>query len=225
MNMANNQLGATPRTVLGKKVKALRRTGVTPATVYGNKVESTALQADTVQVTHLLRAAGRNAIIDLKVEGEPAPRTVVVRDVTRDPVSDRILHIDFYQVSMTETMKAEVRVVLTGTSPAVADLQGVLLQTVDTVAIEALPGDIPTEFVADVSVLAQLESSLHVRDLPIDASKVTLMTDPDVVVARVAAPRLVTAEEEGAAPAEGAEAPAEGAPEGAAAPKPDEGGD
>jgi large subunit ribosomal protein L25 len=221
-NMANNQLTAAPRAVLGKKVKALRRTGVTPANVYGHKVESTALQANTVELTHLLRAAGRNAIIDLKVEGEAAPRTVVVRDVTRDPVSDRILHIDFFEVSMTEKMKAEVRVVLTGTSPAVENLQGVLLQMIETVSIEALPGDIPSEFVADVSTLAQLESSVHVRDLPVDASKVTIMTDPDVVVARVAAPRLATAEEEGAAPEEGAEAPAEGAPE-AAAPKADEG--
>jgi large subunit ribosomal protein L25 len=213
--MANNSLGAAPRTVLGKKVKALRRSGVTPANVYGHKVESTAVQASTVEVTHLLRAAGRNAIIDLKIEGEAAPRTVVVRNVERNPVTSQILHIDFFQVSMTEKMKADVRVVLTGTSPAVSDLQGVLLQMIESVAVEALPGDIPSEFEVDVSVLAQLESSLHVRDLHVDESKVTITTDPDVVLARVAAPRLATAEEEeaAAAAAEGAEAPAEGAAE------------
>jgi len=214
--MANNSLTAAPRTLLGKKVKALRRTGVTPANVYGHKVESTAVQADTVELVHLLRAAGRNAIIDLKVEGEAAPRTVVVRNVERNPVTSQILHIDFFQVSMTEKMKAEVRVVLTGTSPAVADLQGVLLQMIESVAVEALPGDIPSEFEVDVSVLAQLESSVHVRDLRVDESKVVITTDPDVVLARVASPRLAAAEEEeAAAAAEGAEAPAEGA-EGAA---------
>lgn len=224
--MANNALSAAPRTVLGKKVKALRRSGVTPANVYGHKVDSTAVQADTVELTHLLRAAGRNAIIDLKVEGEAAPRTVVVRNVERNPVTSQILHIDFFQVSMTEKMKAEVRVVLTGTSPAVADLQGVLLQMIETVSVEALPGDIPSEFEVDVSVLAQLESSIHVRDLHADESKVTITTDPDVVLARVAAPRLAAAEEEeAAAAAEGAEAPAEGAEAPAAGPRTEDGGE
>jgi len=226
--MANNSLSAAPRTVLGKKVKALRRTGVTPANVYGHKVDSTAVQADTVELTHLLRAAGRNAIIDLTVEGESAARTVVVRNIDRNPVTSQILHIDFFQVSMTEKMKAEVRVVLTGTSPAVADLQGVLLQMIESVAVEALPGDIPSEFEVDVSVLTQLESSIHVRDLRVDESKVTITTDPDVVLARVASPRLATVEEEeAAAAAEGAEAPVEGA-EGAApaeGAKPDESGE
>lgn len=218
--MANAELKVAPRTTLGKKVNALRRSGFTPANVYGAHIESTSVQADTVELTHLLRGISRNAIVNLKVEGEPEPRTVVVRQVSRDPVNDRLLHIDFYQVSMTEKMKAEVPVVLEGTSPAVSDLQGVLLQMVETVSIEALPGDIPTQFVADVSRLTQLEQSLHVRDLDIDESKVTLMADPDIVVARVAAPRLAAAEEEaaaaageeGAAPAEG-EAPAEGSAE------------
>jgi large subunit ribosomal protein L25 len=152
------------------------------------------------------------------VDGESGPRTVVVRNVERNPVSDQILHIDFFEVSMTETMKAEVRVVLTGSSPAVSTYQGVLLQMIETVAVEALPGDIPSEFELDVSVLEQLESSLHVRDLTVDTSKVTVTTDPDVVVARVASPRLAAAEEEeAAAAAEGAEAPAEGAEAPAAA--------
>jgi large subunit ribosomal protein L25 len=221
--MANNQLTAAPRTVLGKKVRALRRSGITPANVYGHKVESTAVQADTVAVTHLLRAAGRNAIIDLRIEGEDAPRTVVVRHVERNPVTSQLLHIDFFQVSMTETMKAEVRVVLVGTSPAVSDLQGVLLQMVETISVEALPGDIPSEFEADVSVLDQLESSLHVRDLNIDTSRITITTDADVVVARVAAPRLAAAEEEAAVAAEAAEVPAEGAAAAPAAEKPAEG--
>jgi large subunit ribosomal protein L25 len=223
--MANNSLGAARRTVLGKKVKALRRSGITPANVYGHKIESTAVQANTVDVVHLLRAAGRNAIIDLKIEDEAAPRTVVVRNVDRNPVTSQILHVDFFQVSMTEKMKADVRVVLTGTSPAVSDLQGVLLQMIESVAVEALPGDIPSEFEVDVSVLALLESSVHVRDLHVDASKVTITTDPDVVLARVASPRLATAEEEeAAAAAEGAEAPAEGAAEAAAEEaKPEEG--
>lgn len=215
--MANSELQVAPRTVLGKKVAQLRREGKTPANVFGHRIDSTSVQADTAELTRLLRGMTRNAIINLSVAGEPAPRTVVIREVTRDAVSGKLLHVDFYQVSMTEKMRAEVPIVLVGTSDAVATFGGVLLQTLEAVHVEALPNDIPTQFVADVSRLEQLEDSLHVRDLAIDASKVTLHTDPDVVVARVASPRLAAAEEEPAAPAEGAEAAAAAAAPGAAA--------
>jgi large subunit ribosomal protein L25 len=212
--MANKELAVAPRTVLGKKVKALRRRGVTPGNIYGHKIDSAAVQADTVELVHLLRASTRNAIIDLKLEGDAKARPVIVRAVERDPVSGEILHIDFYQISMTEKMKAEVPVVLTGTSPAVSTFGGVLLQMLERVPVEALPADIPTQFEVDVSRLTELEQSFHVRDLSFDESKVALQVDPDVVLARVAAPRLATAEEEGAAAApaaEGEAAPAAGA--------------
>ena len=212
--MANVELQVAPRTVVGKKVAALRRGGVTPANVFGHGVESQSVQADTAALTHLLRGMTRNAIINLKVEGESASRTVVVRDLTRDPVTDRLLHVDFYQISMTVKMRADVPVVLTGVSDAVTTFGGVLLQMLEKIAVEALPADIPTQFEVDVSTMAQLEDAIHVRDLPIDAAKVTLHTDPDVVVARVASPRLAAVEE---APAEAA-APVAGAVPAPAAP-------
>jgi large subunit ribosomal protein L25 len=214
--MANSELQVAPRTVVGKKVAALRRSGQTPANVFGHKLESRAVQADTVALTHLLKGMTRNAILSLNVEGEPAPRSVVIRAISRDPVSTQILHVDFYQVSMTEKMRADVKVVLTGTSEAVTTFGGVLLQTLESISVEALPSDIPTQFVADVSLITQLEGALHVRDLAIDTSKMTLMTDPEVVVARVASPRVVVEETpvvaEGAAPAVGAAVPAAPAP-------------
>jgi large subunit ribosomal protein L25 len=214
--MANTELKVAPRAVLGKKVKQLRRQGWIPANVYGHKVESTSVQAPTPDLLTLMRKLSRNEIINLTVEGEKEPRTVVVRDVARDPVTGNLLHVDFYQVSMTEKMRTEVPVVLTGTSPAVATHGGVLLQTLERVAVEALPGDIPQQFEVDVSRLVELEQSFHVSDLDVDTSKVTLHTDPEVVLARVASPRLATAEEEAAEAAEAAEgvegAPAEGAP-------------
>lgn len=211
--MAASELQVAPRTVLGKDVKKLRRAGQTPANVYGHKIDSTAVQADTVTLLRLFKGASRNQIINLQVEGESTPRTVVVREVARDPVTHSVLHVDFFQVSLTEKMTAAVQVVLTGTSDAVETYQGILLQMLESIEVEALPGDIPTEFVVDVTVLTQLEQSIHVRDLHIDESKVTVNTDPDVVVARVAAPRVAAEDEEAAAPAEGEVAEGEeGAP-------------
>ena len=214
--MASKDLKAAPRTVLGKNVAKLRRAGITPANIFGHKLDSTAVQADTAELLHLMRGSSRNQIISLRVDGEPAPRTVVVRDVARDPSTHQVLHIDFYQVNMTEKMRAQVQVVLTGASDAVETYGGVLLQMLETIEVEALPGDIPSQFEADVTVLTQLDQSLHVRELNIDESKVTVFTDPDVVVARVAAPRLAT--EEAAAEAPEGETPVGPEPPGAAGP-------
>jgi large subunit ribosomal protein L25 len=209
--MADNALKVVPRTVTGKKVAALRRAGQTPANVYGHRLESRSLQAETAELSHLLRVMGRNALVTLAIEDETSPRTVMVRGVARNPVNGNLLHVDFYQVNMTEKMKADVPVVLTGTSEAVVTFGGVLLQMVDVIHVEALPADIPSEFTVDVSVMTELEQSVHVRDLHLDTEKVTILSDPDIVLARVAAPRLATEEEEAAAAAEGEEgAPAEG---------------
>lgn len=208
--MANSDLKAVPRTVLGKKVAQLRRTGQTPANIFGHKIESTSIQADTVELIHLLRHSSRNAIINMHVEGETSARTVVVRDLKRNAVTDQLLHVDFYQISMTEKMRADVPVVLFGISDAVTTFGGVLLQMTEKIAVEALPSDIPVQFDVDVSKITELEGSLHVRDLEVDTDKVTLHTELDVVLARVASPRVVV--EETPVVADAAAVPAAGAP-------------
>jgi large subunit ribosomal protein L25 len=205
------ELSVAPRSVLGKRVRALRRGGLTPANVYGHRVESRALQVDTVTLARTLRALERNAILSLHIEGEKAPRPVMVRDIQRNAVTDRILHVDFYQVSLTEKMRADVPLLLTGKAPAVDDFGGILLQSLDSISVEALPADMPSHVEVDISVLSELDSSLHVKDLVLDP-KLHLMTDLDVVIARVASPRTgveaAIAEEEAAAAEEREEAAA-----------------
>jgi large subunit ribosomal protein L25 len=218
------ELSVAPRSVLGKRVRALRRGGLTPANVYGHGVESRALQIETVTLVRTLRALERNAILSLCIEGEKAPRAVMVRDIQRNPVSDRILHVDFYQVSLTEKMRADVPLLLTGKAPAVDDFGGILLQSLESISVEALPTDMPSHVEVDISVLSELDSSLHVKDLVLDP-KLHVMTDLDVVIARVASPRTgveaAIAEEEAAAAAEREEAVVE-EEAGAAAPAPAE---
>ncbi len=211
--MADNELQVAQRVVTGKKVAALRRAGRTPGNVFGHRIDSTSVQVDTVELTHLLRAMGRNAIITLKVEGEPAARAVMVRKIARNPLNGKMLHVDFYQVNMSEKMRADVPVVLTGTSDAVVTYGGVLMQMVDVIHVEALPSDIPSEYTVDVAQLTQLDQAVHVRDLHIEGGTVTILSDLDVVVARVASPRLATEETTTAEGVEGApdEVPAAGA--------------
>lgn len=200
--MEQVQLTVTHRSILGKKVKALRRGGNTPANIYGHRLESRAVQVDSLTLTHALKKLERNAILSLRVEGEEAARPVIVRHIQRDIVNDRVLHVDFYQVSLAEKMKADVPLLLIGIAPAVEDLGGIILQGLDSVSVEALPADIPPHLEVDISGLATFDSSVHVRDLAIDP-KVHILTDVDSVIASVAPPRKVA---EAAGPAEEGEA-------------------
>lgn len=213
--MAGVQLMVDPRVVTGKKVKTLRRQGIVPAHLYGRGTESLALQAPASSITTLLRTAERNTIIDLRINGEGESRPVMLRGVQRDPVTDELVHIDFFQISLTERIHADVQLILTGEAPAVHIFSGVLLQNLDRLTVEALPTEIPGHIDVDVSDLDTLDSAIHVRDIEIPPN-VLLLSDPDQVVAKVSPPRLVTEEEEAAAAAEEAAAPA--AEEGAEAP-------
>lgn len=195
------ELTVAQRSVLGKKVKALRRSGITPANVYGHRIESQAVEVDTVTLAHTLKTLERNAILSLRIEGEKAVRPVIVREVRRDILNDKIVHVDFYQVSLAEKMKADVPFILVGKAPAVEDLGGILLQGLDSIAVEALPADIPPHIEIDISSLTTFDSSVHVRDLVIDP-KVHVLTEGDSVITSVAPPRKVAeavVEEEAAA--------------------------
>ena len=195
------ELTVAHRSVLGKKVKALRRRGITPANVYGHRVQSQAVEVDSATLAHTLKVLERNAILSLRIEDEKAVRPVIVRDVGRDILNDKILHVDFYQVSLAEKMKGDVPLVLVGKAPAVEDLGGILLQGLDSIAVEALPADIPPHFEIDISSLTTFDSSVHVRDLVVDP-KVHVLTEGDSVITSVAPPRKVVeavVEEEAAA--------------------------
>ncbi len=187
------ELAVQPREVLGKKVSRLRRGGLTPANIYGHNVESKAIQVSTDDLRHVLHTAGRNEIVYLMLDsGEPRP--VFVRDVQRNPVSDAILHVDFYQISLKEKVRLDVAIHLVGLSPAVDTLGGILVHALDRVSVEALPADAPSFLEIDVSVLEHIDQSLHVSDLRAPES-VTILSDGDLVVAKVAPPAVEIVEE------------------------------
>ena len=218
--MAEVRLTVDPRMVTGKKVKSLRRQGLIPAHLYGRGTESLALQASTQMISTLLRTVSRNAIIDLQINGEGEARPVVLRGVQRNPVTDELLHIDFFQISLTERLRADVPLTLIGEAPAVHIFGGVLLQSLDHVSVEALPLDVPSHIEVDVSVLETLDSALFVRDLPVP-SNVEMLTDQDQVVAKVEPPRIaaeIEAEAAAVVAAAAAEAAEEAVPAAEAAP-------
>lgn len=218
--MADVQLSVDQRVVTGKRVKSLRKQGLMPAHLYGRGTESLTIQIETSNIVHLLRTASRNAIIDLIVSGEGEPRPVVLRGVQRNPITDELVHVDFYQISLTEKLRADVALHFTGEAPAVQVYSGVLLHSIDHITVEALPRAIPARIEVDISGLEELESALFVRDLPVP-DNVEVLTDLDMMVVKIGTPRLAAADEDEATAAElaaaEAAAAAEGAEEGAAA--------
>lgn len=212
------ELHARPRTVLGKKVKAMRRSGLVPANIYGHRIASQAIEAPVLELRRIIKEAGRTNIVSINLEGEGAPRMVLIRKVQRKPTTDALLHVDFQEISMRERMQISLRIILTGRAP-VLDLEGVVVQALDSVDVECLPGDIPQHLEVDQSSLTDFDSHLKVGDLHVPAN-VELLTDPDIIVASVTRSAASEAAEEEAAEAEAAAEAAEAAEE--AAPAADE---
>lgn len=186
------ELEITPRDVMGKATKRLRKSGIIPANISGHKEESMAVQLDEVAFDRLHRSHGARNIIRLRLPNAPY-QTALVRRVQRDPRTGKLLHIDFSRVSMSEkvTMRAPLRYV--GESPAVKDFQGVLLHLLDALEVECTASDIVEGLDVDISPLVEMESVLHAKDVKLPKN-FTLLTDPEEPIVKVAAPKVEAAE-------------------------------
>lgn len=229
--MEQTPLAAQKRTILGRKVKTIRKQGILPAHVFGHKIPTIHVQVKTAEFLKVFEKTGETGIIDLGVDSQKHP--VLVRNVQIHPVTDEPLHVDFYQVNLTEKVTVNVPLEITGEAPAEQKKIGLLLTPVSELEIEALPTDIPENIPIDVSKLENIGDEIRVKDLAIDKAKIELKTDPELVIASIG--ELVTKEMEAVeaeieaeqaeavtAEAPTAEAPAEGETEAAA---PAEGGE
>lgn len=216
--MKRFQLTAEKRDHMGHQAKKVRTEGKIPGTVYGKNVTSVSVSIPQEAFETLYKEAGETGVIELVIGQEKRP--VLVHTIQRDARSGAMVHIEFHQVNLSETVHANVPLRLVGESPAVLDKSGVLLTLLSEIEVEALPMDLPEAIEVDVSALAAVDSEIKVSDLPVPA-KVTFVTDGAAAVVRIGA--LVSKEsvEEAAAPVaaatpEGEAAPAEGATEPAA---------
>lgn len=208
------ELNVTRREVLGKKVRFLRRQGITPVHVFGHGIESLPLQCDTAELKKVLAQAGHTRLVNLKFDGKSEQRMVVVREIQRETRTGSILHVDFYEVRMAEAIKVDVPIVLIGESPALKQKENILVQELTTLSIECLPARIPNTIELDISTLTEPDQSFRVRDIVLD-SDISILDDPELIVARIEVQRVEKVEEVVVAVAEEAEAAeaAEEAPE------------
>jgi len=208
--MKQIELEAAHREILGKKVRHLRRQDITPVHLFGRNVESMALQCDTAVLQRVLVQAGKTGLISLKLDTAKKPRNVLVREVQRDPPTGRLLHVDFYQVKITEKIKVDVPIVLVGEAPALKLKDNMLIQELDSLSIECFPDKIPASIELDISPLTEAERAIRVRDITLDEEVTISHDDPGLIVAKISAARIEKVEEEVVAEVAEAAPPPEG---------------
>lgn len=180
------------RDVLGRKVKNLRKQGIIPAHIFGHKVQTIHVQVLKNDFKKVFDKAGETGIVDLQLDGKSHP--VLIRNVQVNPVTDDLIHIDFYQVNLSEKVKVNAPLEIAGEAPAVEKKIGLLLTPVTEVEIEALPTDIPESIQVDVSGLTNIGDALKVSDLKVDRAKIEILADEELVVVQIG--ELVTKEME-----------------------------
>ena len=188
-------LELTPRDILGKKVKHLRREGILPVHLYGPGVDSRPFQCESPKLIEVLARAGGNTPITVTIKGQDESRLAFAREIQWDPRRDVILHVDFLVAEVSRPVSAQVPIVLVGESLAARAVGGTVMQQLRTLSVEALPLEIPGELEVDLAQLTEADGVIRAGEITL-ASNVTMLTDPEDVVVRIEMPRVVVEEEE-----------------------------
>jgi large subunit ribosomal protein L25 len=185
--------------------RRVRVRGKLPAVVYGAKEAAVAVELDPKQMLRILHSeSGHNTIFDLEITGSQAKAKAMIVDWQFEPIKDRLIHVDLKRIALDVMMRVDVPVQLNGTAFGVKNEGGILDQVLREVAIECLPGDIPSHIDVDVSSM-KLGDAIRVSDLP-HGGKLKFLNEEDALVAHVT---IVKAEAEPTVDALAAAAPVE----------------
>ncbi len=196
-------LSAKIRKEMGRKVNSLREKSILPAVLYGPKLENLALKVDLEEFEKVYSKAGESSLIKLKIES-CSPKNedkklkvreflVLIHAIQKDPLTNKIIHIDFYQPSLKEKVEATVPLVFEGEAPAVKNLNGTLVKNISEIGVKALPQDLPHEIKVDIGKLESFEDNILVKDLDIPEG-VEVLKEPEEIVALVSPPTKVEEE-------------------------------
>jgi large subunit ribosomal protein L25 len=199
-------LKASPRTATGRHVRALRRTGMLPGIIYGHNVEPVKISMDARDATKLLVRLSSSSLVNIDLDGKEYP--CLVREKQMNYIKRNLIHVDFQAVSLTEKIRANVAIILTGNSIAVKDFNAMLINGLTELEVEAFPQDLPESVVVDIAALQKIGDAIHVKDIALPEN-VTVMSAPDEMVVLATAPAKEEVEEvvtpEAAVVAEGTE--------------------
>ncbi len=174
------ELIAQKREILGKKTKNLRKEGFIPAELYGHGIENLHLAVKAAEFKRAFNEAGKNIIVSLMVDG--VLHSVLIHDYQNDYLTGEFLNIDFYEVRMDEKISASVPIEFTEEAPAVKEKGAILVKVMNEVEVEALPQNLPSKLVVDLSVLTEIGRSLFVKDIKTKGD-FEILVDSETVIA------------------------------------------
>lgn len=183
-------LNVQRRSVVGRKVRELRKRGLIPAVVYGAGEPTIALQLERRELDHLIAHGGVTQLVSLVGDGLPETQ-VLIRELQRHPVRRSILHVDFVRVRKGATLETSVPVVPVGEAP-VASKGGLVLQNADTLEIRCLAEKLPSHIEVDLSSLVHFNDTILARDIALPEGVTLAPGVADEVLFSVSVPRGIT---------------------------------
>jgi large subunit ribosomal protein L25 len=171
---------------VSRKLKE-KKDGKIPAVLYGRGIENEILWVDGKKLIKAYQQAGESTLLNLSL-GDDDKRSVLIHDIQIHPVAGNITHVDFYQVKMDEKIETDIELIFSGIAPAVKELGGTFVKSLDKLPIRALPGDLVSHIDVDISSLITFEDHIYVKDLNIPDG-IESLVEGDTVVSLVTPPR------------------------------------
>lgn len=193
--MTSYALKAELREKVGKKTKTLRKSGQVPAVLYGHDIKNKNLTVEAKEFAKLFSKAGYSHLLDLNT-GEAKPVKVLIHDIQKDPVSDKVIHVDFYQIKEGEKITTEIPLVFINEAPAVKELGAILVTNYHDIKIKCLPEALETigDITVDLSILKNFNNGIHIRDLHLPKD-VELLESADEIIVIATEPKEEKVEE------------------------------
>jgi len=204
-------LSSKIRKEVGKKVKSLRQQGILPAVLYGHKIKNLNLEVDSKEFEKIYSKAGESSLItlviakgkdeaeaeasslSLNVEEKKQKFLILIHDIQFDHLTEKPIHIDFYQPELKEEVEVTVPLIFEGEAPAVKNLGGTLIKEISEIEVKAKSQNLPHEIKVDIGSLKTFEDNIKISDLKVPEG-VKILKGPEEIVVSISRPEKVEEE-------------------------------
>ncbi len=179
----------------GKKLKKLREEKKIPGIVYGKEAKNIPVKVDYKKFKEIYKLAGESSVLNLKIENENKEYPVLIREVQKDPLTENIIHVDFYQLPMNKEVEVTVPFEFEGVAPAEKEKGAILVKILHEIKIKALPQNLIHSIKIDLSSLKNIDDEIKIKDLKLPEG-VKIEADPEEIIVVAIAPKEEKIEEE-----------------------------
>lgn len=183
-----------------KELRKIRKENFLPGIIYGkSSMDNLLVKIPYLNFKNIYKEVGKGTIINLEVKDEKQDskskkHSVIIRDIQKDPLSGKFIHVDFYQLSMKKEVEVIIPLEFKGKAPAENELGGILIKNIHEIKIKALPKDLISSIKVDVSPLKSFEDEIKIKDLKVSA-EIKIQDQMEGIVANIEKPKEETVEE------------------------------